>query len=165
MTTKAKIAVALLALGAVGLMLGALALPWWTGQLGEGSFEINLRHMTMCLRGVCGEPKPLGIADASAAPWAKIGLATLASSIVAAALAILVAVKLATASRLGVIAWVASVVAVFAGLLGGIFIWAHPSFGDWTPGFGMAACLVGAFVTAVAAVLARSSGVGKTAGA
>lgn len=157
MSAKSKIAIALLLVSAVGLVLGAFFLPWWTGLVGDGSFEIDLRHMTMCLHNTCGEPKALGDSDASAAPWAKIGIATLASSLVAAVLAVGVAVRLMLGSKLGVLPWVASVLAIFSGLLGAIFIWAHPSFGEWTPGFGMAATLAGSFGAAIASIAARTA--------
>ncbi len=157
MTIKVKIAIALLLLSAVGLVVGALFLPWWTGLVGEGTFEINLRHMTMCLHNSCGEPKALAASDASATPWAKVGIATLASSLVAALLAVGVAVRLARGRTLGVLPWVAGVLAFFTGLLAVIFVWAHPNFGEWTPGFGMAASLAGAFGATVSSIFSRTA--------
>ncbi|MCP4448924.1 MAG: hypothetical protein GY811_26865 [Myxococcales bacterium] len=153
MTPKTKTSIALLLLSALGLVLGALVLPWWTGLVSGGSFEIDLRNMTMCIHDACGEPKALAASDASAAPWAKVGIATLASSLVATLLVLELAVRLMMATTLGVLPWLTGVLAFFAGLLGAIFIWAHPDFGEWTPSFGMACTLAGSMGAAIASIV------------
>ncbi len=145
MSLKAKIAIALLLLSALALVLGAVVLPWWTGIVEGGSFRIDLRHMTMCIHNNCGSPKALSASDAAAAPWAKVGIVTLAASLMAALLTTAVAMQMMMKKAPGTLTWVTGVLALFAGLLGVIFVWAHPDFGDWTPSYGMACTLGGAF--------------------
>jgi hypothetical protein len=154
MSLKAKFAVAMLLLSALGLVLGALVLPWWTGVIEGGSFQIDLRHMTMCLHNHCGSPKALSAADASAAPWAKVGIATMAASLMAALLAAGVAMRMMLSKEPKTLPWVAGILALFAGLLGAIFTWAHPDFGDWTPSYGMACTLAGALGAATMSIFA-----------
>ncbi len=153
MSLKAKLAIALLLLSALALVLGALVLPWWTGAIEGGSFTIDLRHMTMCLHNHCGSPKALSAADASATPWAKVGIATMAASLMAALLSTGVAMRLMLGKPTKTLPWLAGIVALFAGLLGIIFVWAHPDFGDWTPSYGMASTFAGALGAAAVSIV------------
>lgn len=142
----------MLLLSALALVLGALVFPWWTGLVEGGSFQIDLRNMTMCLHNHCGSPKALAAADAAAAPWAKVGIATMAASLMAALLAAGVAMRMLLSKAHGTLPWVAGVLALFAGFLGIIFIWSHPDFGKWTPSYGMACTLAGAFGAATMSI-------------
>ncbi len=150
MPLKAKLAFAFLLLSVLGLVLGALLLPWWTGETASGSFAIYSRYMEMCSNEVCAQ-KSLAAAGASATPWAKMGTAMMATSLVAVGLLGICAVSIARRRALGMVAWVAAAFAFFAGVLGLAFAWAHPEFGAWTPAWGMACTLAGSVVGAVAA--------------
>ncbi len=153
MSGKSKTIVVVLVLAALALVLGALVLPWWTGVIEGGSFEINLRNMTMCLKNHCGSPKSLSAADAAATPWAKVGIATMAASLVAAVLAISLALQTIRGHRLGVWPWIAGVLAAFSGLLGILFTAFHPEFGDWTQSYGMASTFAGALAAAAMSIV------------
>ncbi len=157
MAKKHIVVASVLVLAALALALGALIFPWWTGETGAGRFEIDLRNMTMCFNNQCGSPKPLSGAGESAAPWAKVGIATLAASLVAAAIALAVALRLFRRTRVGVMAWLAGVLAAFAGVLAGLFVAFHPDFGDWTPSYGMACVFGGALAVVAMSIVAGAS--------
>ncbi len=157
MSGKSKVIVVVLVLAALALVLGAVVFPWWTGVLEGGHFEIDLRNMTMCINKHCGSPKALAASDASAAPWAKVGIATMAASFVAAVLAAGVAMRISLGGRLGVLPWLAGVLAGFTGVLGILFASFHPEFGDWTPSYGMACTFAGALAAAAMSVIAGVS--------
>ena len=133
------------------LLLGALLLPWWEGELPVGSFQIDLRSMQMCVEEVCRDPKPLSMADASGEGWAKIGISAFAASLVAALLLMGCVWKTILRRPKSTFHWIAGVMAFFAGVLGLLFIWLRPEFGHWNPSYGLACCLAGAIVGAIAA--------------
>ncbi len=156
MPPKAKLALVFLLLSVLGLVLGAVILPWWSGNTGGGTFAIYSRYMVMCMDGICGQ-KPLAAAGASATPWAKMGTAMMATSLVAAGLLGICFVFIVLRRTLGLLAWVTASLSFFAGVLGLAFAWAHPEFGTWTPAWGMACTLAGSVVGAVAAGVGAAS--------
>jgi hypothetical protein len=133
------------------LLLGALLLPWWEGELAVGSFQIDLRGMQMCVEQVCGAPKPLSMADGSAGGWAKIGISVFAASLVAALLLMGCIWKTILRRPKSTYHWIAGVMAFFAGVLGLLFIWLRPEFGHWNASYGLACSMAGAIVGAIAA--------------
>jgi len=161
MSLKIKLAIAFLLVAIAGLIAGALILPWWTGGIATGSFEVDLRHMTLCIEGVCHHPKALSATDPNATPWARMGIATVATSLVAVVLLLVVVFRLVTNKAPGTIGWLASIMAIFTGVLGATFVYAHPDFGDWTPSFGMACTLASSIVAAISILVARLSSSAK----
>lgn len=152
MTAKRKLVVMLSLLSSLLLLLGALVLPWWTGQLDNGDFEVNLRGMEMCLRGVCGESKALSMVGEDAKGWSRVGVSTFAVSLVAAWVLVLSAIQAVRhRDRGSVVHWLAGSLALFSGLLSLLFVWLHPDFGTWSPSYGMASALAGSFLGAMAA--------------
>ncbi len=138
------------------LLLGALVLPWWEGELAAGSFRIDLRSMQMCAEQVCGEAKPLSIADASGEGWAKFGISAFAASLVAALLLVGCIWKTVMGRPKSSYQWIAGVMALFSGVLGLLFIWLRPDFGQLNPSYGLACAMAGAIVGAIAASASAS---------
>jgi hypothetical protein len=145
------------------LLLGALVLPWWDGELAGGSFQVDLRSMQICLKSICGDPKPLSIADASGAGWAKLGISAFAASLVAALLLVGCVWKTLRRRPKSTFHWIAGVMAFFAGLLGLLFIWLRPEFGHWNASYGLACSMAGAIVGAIAASASARVAVTETA--
>jgi hypothetical protein len=131
------------------LLLGALLLPWWEGELPFGSFQIDLRGMQMCIDQVCGEPKPHSVASGEG--WAKIGISVFAASLVSALLLMGCVWKTILRRPKSTYHWIAGVMAFFAGVLGLLFIWLRPEFGHWNASYGLACTMAGAIVGAIAA--------------
>lgn len=154
MTSK-RITTMVFLVASTGLLLcGALILPWWAGPLEGGSFEIDLRGMTMCLDAVCGGKKPLSVADASGVAWAKIGTSTFAASLVAAALLMLCIGQTIRGAKRGTLHWIAGLMVFFTGVLALLFVWLRPDFGEWTPSYGLACALAGSLVGIAAVSMA-----------
>ncbi len=152
MPAKQKIVLVLTLASSLLLLLAALLLPWWTGALETGSFRIDPRSMSMCLGGVCRGSKALSQVGEDAAGWSRLGSSVFAASLVASATLMLSALRtFKSAGQRSSVHWLAGLVSTFAGLLSLLFVWLHPDFGDWTPSYGMACALAGAFVGALAA--------------
>ena len=162
MPGKRATATILLAASAVMLLCGALLLPWWAGQLPRGSFEIDLRGMSMCIDSLCGATKPLSVADASAVAWAKLGTSTFAASLVAALLIVLCIGKTIRGARQSTLHWLAGAMTMFTGALALLFVWLRPEFGDWTPSYGMACMLAGSLGGAIAVTVAAQTADSET---
>lgn len=147
-----RIATLVFLVASAGMLLaGALLFPWWEGQLETGSFQIDLRGMRMCLEQVCGDAKPLSLADSSGVAWAKFGTATFAASLVAALLLMGCVWKTVRRKPKSTFHWLAGIMAFFTGVSALLFMWLRPDFGHWTPTYGLACALAGSIVGAVAA--------------
>jgi hypothetical protein len=153
MTIKRTTTMVFLVASTLMLLCGALLLPWWAGQLERGSYEIDLRGMTMCLDSICSH-KPLSVADPSAAFWAKLGTGTFAASLVASALMLACIGNSLRGGGRSTLHWLAGAMMFFTGVLALLFVWLRPEFGAWTPGYGMASTLGGSFLGAIAVSVA-----------
>jgi hypothetical protein len=158
MTIKRATTTIFLIASTLMLLCGALLLPWWAGQLERGSFEIDLRGMTMCLDSVCAK-KPLSVADSSGVGWAKIGMSAFAASLVAVGLMALCIWKSIRGGKKSTLYWLAGAMVMFTGALALLFVWLRPDFGEWMPGYGLACTFAGSLVGATAlSVAARTAG-------
>lgn len=153
MTIKRATTTIFLVVSTLMLLCGALLLPWWSGELERGSYSIDLRGMTMCLDSICAH-KPLSVADPSAAFWAKLGIGTFAASLVASLLMVACLWKSVSGFGRSTLYWIAGAMMMFTGVLGLLFVWIRPEFGEWAPSYGMASTLAGAFLGAIAVSVA-----------
>ncbi len=155
MFTTKKLSIGFLLIAAGCLVAGAF-LPWWTGDLASGRFQIDLRKMTLCFEGLCRDRALTG-ADGSAQGWARLGSSVFAASFVSIFLLLVSTVESLKAKQHFVTYWLTGAVAMFTGLLAILFIIANPSSGEWVPSYGLASTIAGSFVGALAiSVVARS---------
>jgi hypothetical protein len=156
-TIDKRIAVVAAALAAILLCWGALVTSWWTGGGGATRFAVGLHSVELCTGGACRAARLPSLGGGPG--WPRIGMAALASALLAAGVLVVVAV-LAALGRMHRAAWPARVAAtscVFCAVLGAVFALIAPvDAQDLVPGYGMALFFAGTVVGAATGALVLS---------